>query len=144
MSKMLVLTMIPSASGFNKPESDMIGARIRFALAPTSCNVARAILVCAKERTAPVHLLLYTRLARIEAVRRPLRIPRERSLRCQRLIVVMAIPVAGPFPDVAGHVVKAVTVGWKGRDWRGTLVAVFFRILVREVTLKRVGHELAG
>ena len=53
-----------------------------------------------------MHFLLHARLARIEAIYWTFRIARERSLRNQRLIVIVTVPVTGPFPDVAGYVVS--------------------------------------
>src|SRR4051812_48515359 len=44
-------------------------------------------------------------------------------------------PVRGPFPDVADHVVKPVTVGRKSRYGRGPLVAVLIEVLAREFAL---------
>src|SRR4029077_13908428 len=122
----------------------MVRARIGLALPAAACDVARAILIGAEERAASVHFLFYTGLAGIETVRRPLRIARERSLRNQRLIVVVAIPVAGPFPHVAGHVVESVGVRRERGNRGSTLVAVFFRILVWKMPLEGVRHELAA
>src|SRR5437899_443520 len=39
--------------------------------------------------------------------------------------VTRTVPIAGPFPDVADHVVQAVAVRLEAADRRGTGVAVF-------------------
>src|SRR5262245_46094920 len=48
------------------------------------------------------------------------------------------VPVGGPFPDVADHVVKAVPVRRKSTHRRGPLVPVPARVLPRELSLPRV------
>src|SRR5580765_2760797 len=99
----------------------MIRPRIGLTLPATARDVACAILVGAEKRAASVHLLFHAGLAGIETVRRPLRIARERSLRNQRLIVVVAVPVARPFPHVAGHVVEPVGIWRERANRRGML-----------------------
>src|SRR5262249_53317361 len=54
------------------------------------------------------------------------------------------VPIGGPFPDVADHVVKAVAVRRKRRDRRGALVAVERQVLAWERALPRVRHLLAA
>src|SRR6056297_1207833 len=44
----------------------------------------------------------------------------------------IGVPVAGPLPDIAGHVVEAVAVGREGADRRASGVAVGGGVLVRE------------
>src|SRR4051812_13893769 len=57
--------------------------------------------------------------ARIEArfFRRAARIDRRAAWTIK--LAVLLIPVGGPLPDVAGHVVKPVTVGWERADRSG-------------------------
>src|SRR5262249_56919778 len=43
-------------------------------------------------------------------------------------------------PPMRDEVVEAITVGGKGIDWRGSLVAVKLEILPRESALPRIGH----
>src|SRR4051794_22805252 len=50
--------------------------------------------------------------------------------------------VARPLPDVAGHVIQAVAVGWEGTDRRRAGVAVEHEILPGELALPAVGQHL--
>src|SRR5262245_9369540 len=122
----------------------MIRTRIGLALTATARDIARTILISAEKRAPSVHLLFHAGLAGIETVSRPLRIARERSLRGQRLIIVMSIPSARPFPHIAGHVIQSVGIGRERRDRRSTLVTIFFRILIWKMSLEGVRHELAA
>src|ERR1700757_2816033 len=65
------------------------------------------------------------------------------GFRCVGFVLVRP-PVYGPFPDIADHVVDAVTVGEKGGDGRGALVSVLAQILARKNSLPGVGHVLAA
>ena len=58
--------------------------------------------------------------------------------------VLRRVPVGGPFPDIADHVVQAVAVRRKRRHRRGALVAVLVEILARKFALPGVGHVLAA
>src|SRR4051812_38961261 len=57
--------------------------------------------------------------------------------------VLPRIPVGGPFPDVADHVVDAITVRRKRRHRRGALEPVVVGILAWEFALPGVGHVTA-
>src|ERR1700730_14814476 len=56
----------------------------------------------------------------------------------------LRIPVGGPLPDIADHVVDAVAVRREGRDRRGAIEAVAADILLREFALPGIGHVLAA
>jgi len=58
--------------------------------------------------------------------------------------MLLRVPVAGPFPDVADHVVNAVTVRWKRGNRRRALEAVVVQILSRKFALPGVGLVLAA
>src|SRR5262249_4296913 len=58
-------------------------------------------------------------------------------------LAVILVPVGGPFPDVAGHLVEAVAVGRERADWRCPLVAVLAQVLPRKLALPGVRHRLA-
>src|SRR5436309_3139894 len=58
-------------------------------------------------------------------------------------LVLLRIPVRGPFPDVADHVVDAVAVGRKRLDRRGARKAVAVQVLLREIALPGVGAMIA-
>src|SRR5262245_16670805 len=53
-------------------------------------------------------------------------------------------PVGRPFPDIADHVVKAVTVRRESCYRRGTLVTVLREVFVRKSSLPGIGHMLAS
>src|SRR5580704_7828629 len=72
---------------------------------------------------------------------RPLRVVRY-TAGAEILVVVRAVPVAGPLPDVAGHVVEFVSVRGELGDGREAGVAVFAGVLIREVAFMGVGHPL--
>src|SRR5437899_5187459 len=54
--------------------------------------------------------------------------------------VLLRIPIGRPFPDIADHVVQAVTVGRECGDGRSAFEAISRKILVREITLPSVCH----
>src|SRR5215831_11444250 len=55
-------------------------------------------------------------------------------------LMLRRVPVGGPFPDIADHVVDPVAVGWKGGHWRCAFKAVLSGILPRELPLPGIGH----
>src|SRR5262245_7288779 len=60
-----------------------------------------------------------------------------------RYRAMLLIPIGRPFPDIAGHIVKTVTVGREGADRRGPFMAVLQQILDRKISLPSVGHVLS-
>src|SRR5580765_837406 len=59
-------------------------------------------------------------------------------------LMLWRIPVGRPFPDVADHVVKSVTVWRECADRRGALEAVGIGVLPREFALPGICHVTAG
>src|ERR1700761_909866 len=57
--------------------------------------------------------------------------------------VLRRVPVRGPFPDIADHVVKAVAVRSKGFHRRGAVVSVEMKVVQRKIALPGVGHMYA-
>src|SRR5262245_35767865 len=57
-----------------------------------------------------------------------------------RKLLVLLIPVRGPLPDVARHVVESIAVGWKTLHWRSALEAILFQVLPREFALPGIRH----
>src|SRR5215207_9442621 len=55
-------------------------------------------------------------------------------------LVLLRVPVDRPFPDIADHVVDAMTVRRERGHRRGPLEAVAVRILARKLALPGVGH----
>src|SRR2546430_8351631 len=89
-------------------KAEMVGAGIGFAFAATARHIAFAVLVGAQEGAAALYALLDARFTGIETVRRALGIARHATSRGQRGIIIGTVPVAGPFPDIAGNIVEAV------------------------------------
>src|SRR5688572_7067447 len=87
--------------------------------------------------------LLFVRLGRIKRRIRAARIPGSFVHLRQLGVVIGSIPIAAPLPDVAGHVVEAVTVGRKLRYRREARIAVVGGVLDRKLSLPGVGHPLA-
>src|SRR5437762_12217540 len=79
----------------------MIGPSVDFAFAACADDVARAILLVAKKRATAMDALLLVRLSRIKWRVRPLRVARHSAFVRQRLVVIRAIPIAAPFPNVS-------------------------------------------
>src|SRR4029078_1479191 len=67
---------------------------------------------------------------------------RDRATRAVDLRVLL-VPVRGPFPDVAGHVVETVAVRLERTDGRGPLEAVLEQVLPWELALPGVRLRLA-
>src|SRR6478672_7159571 len=88
--------------------------------------------------------LLLVRLRWIQWRIWPLRIARDSAFVCERFIVIRAIPIAAPFPYVAGHVVKTVAILRKRFHRCDAGVTVFARILHWKFSLPRVGHPFAA
>src|SRR5258708_2160169 len=102
----------------------MICCRADFAFATRAYDVAGAILVGTKERAATVHFFLFRRLRGTKWRGRALGISGHAPCGDQPCVIVHAIPIAGPLPDVAGHVIEAVAVRRILRDWGDADVAV--------------------
>src|SRR5204863_8083655 len=107
------------------------------AFAAAAGHVAGAVLVGAEKGAAALHALGHAGLLGVEAVRRAVGVAAGASG-----IVVRAVPVGAPLPDVAGHVVEAEAVGREARHRRGAREAVFLRVAIREAALEGVGHGL--
>src|SRR5262245_39019961 len=106
-------------------------------------SIAPAIVRRAKVRTALDDLAWdpAERLQRVVAVMlgAAARILRDAARFCRIGSVLRHVPVAGPFPDIADHVVDAVTIGRIGHHRRGPLEAVVAAVLERKVALPGVG-----
>src|SRR5262245_23996446 len=60
-----------------------------------------------------------------------------------RYLFVLLVPIRGPLPHVAGHIVEPITVRWKRSHRRSSPETVFFKVLPGEFALPRVSHVLA-
>src|SRR5260370_21737901 len=59
-------------------------------------------------------------------------------------IIVGPVPIAAPFPNVAGHVVKTVAIGGKFRDRRDPGKTIFASVFHWEFALPGVGHPFSS
>src|SRR5439155_1263351 len=122
----------------------MVGAGVDLAFAARADNVARAVLVVAKKRAAAMHALLLVRLSWIKWRIGTLRIVRYAPFVRQRLVIIGAIPIAAPFPDVARHVVKAVTVRRKRFDRCNAGMPIFNRVFYWKFSLPGIRHPFSA
>src|SRR6266487_2944379 len=76
-----------------------------------------------------MNFLLLVRLGWVERRIWPVRIHCDAASLGELRVVIRTIPIAAPLPDVAGHVVKAVTIRRKFRDRCDAGVAIFARVL---------------
>src|SRR5215471_8189387 len=86
------------------PKTEMICAGVDFPFSAGADDVARAILLIAKKRPAPMDSLLLVRFSRIKWRVWALRIARHSALVCKCPVVIRTIPIAAPFPHVSGHI----------------------------------------
>src|SRR6266404_2831771 len=87
--------------------------------------------------------LFLVRLRRVEWCFRSFGIDCQATPFGELRIIVWPVPIAAPFPNVAGHVVKAVTIGGKFRDRCDPGVAIFASVFHREFALPGVGHPFS-
>src|SRR5438094_9495815 len=106
----------------------MVCSRVDFAFATRAHDVARAILIGAEEGAAAMNFLLLARFGWIVGRGWTLRVARDASHCGESRVIVRTIPVAGPLPDVAGHVIEAVAVWWILCGGRDADVAVVTRV----------------
>src|SRR5262245_40015612 len=99
-----------SACRFHATESKVIARRGALALPSRADHVPRAILIRAEERSAAVDTFLFGGLGRVERCAGAGGVAREPARR-ERAVIVRAIPIAAPLPDIAGHVVQPVRIG---------------------------------
>src|SRR5271165_7168475 len=88
----------------------MVGSAGWFGLPAPADLIARAELIGAQKRPASNDALDDTWFLRIEAGGGTLRIRGDVARRGERLVVIGAVPIGRPFPDIARHVVQAVAV----------------------------------
>src|SRR5438874_13722277 len=75
-----------------------------------------------------MHPLFLIRLGRIKWRIRTLGIVRNAAFVRESLVVVRTIPIAAPFPDIAGHVVRTVAIRRKRFHRRDAGVSIFNRV----------------
>src|SRR5271167_3132807 len=90
-----------------------------------------------------MNLLLLSRLRWIEGRIRSLRIAGYASCGRQLLVIIGAIPIAGPLPYIAGHVEQAISIRRILCHCSNSDVPVLAGIFHRERSLMSVGHPFA-
>src|SRR5437588_3239567 len=93
---------------FHAAEAEMICAGVDFAFAACPDDVTRVVLIVAKKRAATMHPFFLVRFGWIERRSGSLRIARDAARVSERLGIIGPIPIAAPFPDLAGYVVERV------------------------------------
>src|SRR5215831_3853030 len=129
--------------GFYAAKSKVVRTCAYFTLAACADDIARAILIGTKKRSAAMDFLRLTRLRGIERCVRPTRIAGYSTCLSELRIIIGSIPVTGPLPHVSGHVIKSVRIRRELRHRRDACVTVFAGVEVGKMTLVRVGHPLA-
>src|ERR1700733_3413948 len=122
----------------------MVGTSGSFAFAASSDHIAGAILIGTQKGSAAHDPLGYTTLGRIEGVVRASRVAADCTGGGELPIVVGAVPVCDPLPDVSGHVIKPISIGRKLGDGRGSTESVFVCVLVGKIALKGICHILSA
>src|SRR6266511_661844 len=132
-------------STYDTAESDVGHSGIDHLRLPRCWPVAQAVVGRAQMRAAFDDLAgnAKLRLARVVALLRRgyARVDRWATAGFDDLVgVAMDVPVASPFPHIAGHVVQPVIVRRERADWGGSLVTINEQILPGELALPGVGH----
>src|SRR5262252_1581886 len=97
---------------FRTTETEMVTSGIHFSFAARPHHVARTILVAAEKGAAPLSAFPLGWLGGIERRFRSLWIERHATGGGQSREVVRPIPITAPLPNIAGHVVKPISV-WR-------------------------------
>src|SRR5438445_462973 len=90
-----------------------------------------------------MNFLVLVRLVRIERRFRPLRNGSNTFSSRKVLVVIRTIPVTRPLPDIAGHVIQAISIRRILRYRRDADASILADVLIWEVPLVRVGHPLS-
>src|SRR5262245_8353969 len=133
---------------YDATKADVACRRIDRLRMPGRRPVAAAVVRRAQVRAALEHLPWNPdlRLARVVALllARPARISRRATGLALGGGMRLGVPVLGPLPGVADHVVEAIAVRREGGHRRRALETVLVQVLVRELALPGVGHVPAA
>src|SRR5262245_5876125 len=108
----------------------MIAGGTNLPFAAGANHVAGTVLVGAKKRSSAVDALLFSGFGGIVRGVGPRGIARHAAGRVEPGVSVDAIPVAAPFPDIAGHVVETVGVRGKLRDGSDTFESILTGVAI--------------
>src|SRR6266700_4071985 len=73
----------------------------------------------------------------------PSRIERDAASLGRVCWMTRLIPVRGPFPHIASHVIQTIVIRWEGAHGRRPFIAICHQVLPGELPLPGVGHHLA-
>ena len=132
-----------AATGFTQRNPRWFVPVPALALATRADRIPRAILIGAEKRSAAMDAFLHAGFAGIERVGWTLRIPGDGSGRRQLRVIVGAIPVAHPLPDVPAHVIEPVPVRRELCDRRDARERIRTGVVIGEVALMRIRHPVA-
>src|SRR5262245_38579414 len=132
----LVLLFLPLLRSHDTTETDVRSATVRRTTHAGARAVVKAETDATEERTAAVHALRRPH-SWVKAFSRPRGVDIHNASGSAG-IRVGQVPVSGPLPDVAGHVIQAEAIGREGFDRRGAGIAVFACVLVGKMTLEVV------
>jgi PAS domain S-box-containing protein len=90
---------------FRAAETDMIRASSDLTFTSGSDHITGTILIGAEKGPPAMYFFLLGWLGRIKGCGGALRIAGNTTRGCQLCVVIRTIPVAGPLPDVSGHVI---------------------------------------
>src|SRR5262245_22462683 len=138
------ISSLPDRRPDNAPKAEVTCRGVDRFRKPGGRAIASAVVRRAQMRSAFDHLArnLDRRLARVVAVFGPRAswiVGNAAGLEDLRRMLWL-IPVRGPFPDIADHVVEPIAVRWKRSDRRGACIAVPRHALPRKLPLPGVGH----
>src|SRR5215472_16912473 len=120
----------------------MIGAGRDLALASRTDDVAGAVLISAEKRSTTLNSLRLIWFGGIERGIWSSRIACHPISCRQLLVIVRAVPVARPLPDIPRHVVESVLIRWILGYWGNANESIFARITHWKVTLVSVRHPI--
>jgi hypothetical protein len=111
------------------PEANVIGSRIVAAPHAGGNPIAGAVAGMTKKRSSTDDALERRGLVRIKTLRGACRIPRDASggVGC---VGVGSVPIGTPLPDVAGHIVEAISVGLECANRTGLSKVVGCQVLI--------------
>src|SRR6266566_4367230 len=116
----------------------MICSCAYLAFTASSYHIARAILIRAQEGASTMYFFLFCRLSGVERDFRTFWITGHTTNLGELGVVVRAIPVGRPLPNVTGHVVQPVTVGREFAHGRNPDETIRAGVLIWKMSLKGV------
>src|SRR5262245_23770226 len=142
MSALFSVALLPHRRRHDAAKADMRHAGVGRAAVPGARAVAGTVAVVTEKGTAALHALGLERATGVVGFVRPGGVDDGDVPQPPAQVQLAVVPVAAPFPGVAGHVIKAVAVRRVGFHRRGPLVAVLGGVAPGELTLPDVALRL--